>query len=279
MPTLHSDPTRTADRTAALDRYFALNVASHGELTCATGAQCQASHPGTFYPAQLHHVGRHYDLARGGKPLRVVVVGQEYGHHPPFVTLGARSEMIVGESGTRSRFKKERGYDARNPHMKGCTSLLRLVFGLGLGADYAGEFLDIQGERVHVFECFALVNFLLCSAVPFSDRPRKDKLGGRRGESTPVMQANCASHFRAALEALEPTVVVAQGYGVRRWIARAYGLPARRPHDGVEQLQAATLVSFSHPSAHGSLNWGSNERMPYLVDVVSPTIERVCGGG
>jgi hypothetical protein len=91
------------------------------------------------------------------------------------------------------------------------------------------------------------------------------------------MQANCATHFRAALDILEPTLVVAQGYGVRKWIARSYGLPARRPQDGVEQLQQATLVSFSHPSAHGALNWGLNERMPYLVNVVGPTIRRVCG--
>ena len=75
-------------------------------------------------------------------------------------------------------------------------------------------------------------------------------------------------------------LVVAQGYGVRQWIGRAYGL-APRPQDGVEQVQPgnamATLVSFSHPSAHGALNWGLNERMPYLVKTVKPTIERVCG--
>ncbi|MEO8593835.1 MAG: hypothetical protein ABI759_10985 [Candidatus Solibacter sp.] len=96
------------------------------------------------------------------------------------------------------------------------------------------------------------------------------------------MRANCTHHFRAALEALEPTLVVAQGYGVRRWIARAYGLPARRPSDGVEQVQiggaAATLVSFSHPSARGALNWGLNDRMPYLVGTVAPTMERVMDG-
>jgi hypothetical protein len=92
------------------------------------------------------------------------------------------------------------------------------------------------------------------------------------------MQQNCATHFRAALETLEPTLVVAQGYGVRRWIARVYDLPARRPQDGIEQLQQATLVTFSHPSAHGEFNWGLNERMPYLVNTVAPTIGRVCGG-
>jgi hypothetical protein len=277
MPDLHSHPAQTAARAAALDRHYAANVAASGVLTCATGTQCRASHDGTFYPAQVHHLGRHYDLVGDGKPLRIVVVGQEYGHGPEFVTPELRREMIVGESGTRRRFKADGHFGARNPHMRGCTSLLRLIFGLGLGSDYDGEFLDIVGERVHVFECFALVNFLLCSAVPTGSGVLTESLGGKPGRSTTTMRNNCATHFRAALDALEPTLVVAQGYGVRKWIARAYGLPARRPQDGVEHFGAATLVSFSHPSARGDLNWGLNDRMPYLLNVVAETIERVCG--
>ena len=61
----------------------------------------------------------------------------------------------------------------------------------------------------------------------------------------------------------------------------AYNLPARRPQDGVEQAQIGgamtTLVLFTHPSARGALNWGLNERMPYLVNTVVPTIARACG--
>jgi hypothetical protein len=282
MLTLQSTPADTAARAAALDRYFASNVMARGKLTCATGEQCESSHPGTFYKGQLHHVGRHYDLVRDGKPLRVVVVGQEYGHDPEFVTLEARREIIVGDSGTRSRFKKEPDCASfRNPHMKGCTSLLRLIFRRGLGSDYHGEFLDIAGERVHVFECFALVNFLLCSAVPLSDGRPRTKLGGKRGQSTPIMRANCARHFQVALEALEPTLVVAQGHGVREWIARAYGLPKERPQDHEEPMQigntAATLLTFTHPSTpNATQNWGLNERTPYLRNIVAPTIARVC---
>ena len=275
MPDIKSNPIRTAARAAALDRYYVANVAASGVLTCATGNQCRASHDGTFYPAQVHHLGRHYDLVRAGKPLRIVVVGQEYGHGPEFVTPELRRDMIVGESGTRRRFKADGRLKARNPHMRGCTSLLRLIFGLGLGTDYDGEFLDIGGERVHVFECFALVNFLLCSAVPTGSGVLTESLGGRPGRSTRTMRTNCTPHFRAALDALEPTLVVAQGYGVRRWVARAYGLPTRRPQDRVEQLDAATLVSFSHPSARGALNWGASERMPSLLETVKPTISQV----
>jgi hypothetical protein len=35
------------------------------------------------------------------------------------------------------------------------------------------------------------------------------------------------------------------------------------------------LASFSHPSAHGDLNWGTDERRPYLSDVVIPTVEAI----
>jgi hypothetical protein len=56
-------------------------------------------------------------------------------------------------------------------------------------------------------------------------------------------------------------------------------VPARRPQDGIEQLQSAMLVSFSHPSTHGALNLRLNERMPYLVNVAEPMTGRVRGGG
>lgn len=278
-----ADAARTACRTAALASYFESNVATAGAFICPSAVPCKCSHDGDFYPAQLHHVGKHYDLVRGGKALRIVVVGQEYGHAPAFVSLTARSEMVVGNSGDRCRFKADGRLPARNPHMRGCTSLLRLIFGVGLGADREGEFLSIDGEPVHIFECFALVNFLLCSAVPTpAVAVVAKRLAGKPGRSTRIMQTNCATHFRAALEILEPTLVIAQGYGVREWMARAYGLPARRPHDGVEQVQiggaVTTLLSFSHPSAHGALNWGVNERTSYLLNTVAPRIERAVAG-
>jgi hypothetical protein len=198
------------------------------------------------------------------------------------VSLDDRYDMVVNRSGLQRRFKTGDGRAPRNPHMRGCTSLLRLIFGLGLGPDHEGEFLNVGGDRVHVFDCFALVNFLLCSATPASGRATREWLGGKPGRSTRKMRAACSSHFRAALEILEPTLIIAQGYRVRSWIADTFDLPARRPQDGVEQLQiggaAATLVSFSHPSAHGALNWGLNERMPYLLNTVAPTITRAVGG-
>jgi hypothetical protein len=280
---LQSDPAQTATRVGALDSYFKGNVTRDGAFICPTAAQCKASHHGDFYESQLHHVGRHFDLVRNGQPLRVVVVGQEYGHGPRFASLEYRQDMILNDSGLGSRFKAQDGVGYRNPHMKGCTSLLRLIFGLGLGSDHEGEFLALGGERVHIFDCFALVNFLLCSAVPPSvdggGTPRR--LGGKPGRSTRTMRSNCAIHFRAALQVLQPTMVVAQGYGVRDWIGDAFGLPSRSPEGRIEPLRigdrTATLVSFSHPSAHGAYNWGANDRTPYLLGTVVPTIARVCG--
>jgi hypothetical protein len=139
--------------------------------------------------------------------------------------------------------------------------------------------LIIDGERIHIFECFALVNFLLCSAV--ASAAPTGRLAGKPGRATRIMQTNCAFHFCKALEVLEPTVIVAQGHGVRTWIARAYGLPAQRPPDGIEEVPVGgtqrKLVSFAHPAAYGTLNWVMNKTMPYLLNTVAPTIARVFG--
>jgi len=41
-----------------------------------------------------------------------------------------------------------------------------------------------------------------------------------------MMRENCAPHFRVQLELLEPTLVILQGDGVRKWFAEL--LPERR---------------------------------------------------
>lgn len=75
--------------------------------------------------------------------------------------------MSMGGSGLKSRYYAGGGHPGRNPHMRGTTSALRILFGNGLGADWEGEFVTtVNGERFHVFDAFALVNVLLCSAGP-----------------------------------------------------------------------------------------------------------------
>lgn len=198
---------------------------------------------------------------------------REYGHGPARVNLTARHAMLTSVGHSR-RFKVEPGYPPRNPHMRGTTSLLRLLVGSGLGSDFEGEHIPLNGERTHIFEMFALVDFLLCSAVSSAHQAQH---AGGRGRSTAVMRRNCAEHFRRAIEILEPTILVAQGHGVRRWMAAV--IDSSRPADARHPLELvrvgavhALLATFVHPSAPSRYGWGANASQPYLRDVVRPTI-------
>ena len=93
--------------------------------------------------------------------------------------------------------------------MRGTTSALRALFGNGLGTDRGGEYVEpVNGRRFHIFDGFALVNRLLCSASPTNSS---------QGHSTGIMRDRCAEHFRATLGILDPTIIVLQGAAVRRW--------------------------------------------------------------
>src|SRR5258707_59150 len=119
MAPISSDPEETRRRLNCLESYFSSNVLSGDQFVCSSVAKCKSSHLGNFFEGQLHHIGQHYDLRRGGTPLRIVVVGQEYGHEPPHVTLSARHNMVAIGSGVNSRFTRTVGKETRNPHMKG----------------------------------------------------------------------------------------------------------------------------------------------------------------
>ena len=272
-----ADSRTTALRIARLQAYFEQHVLLNGQFICSTQGECIKSHQGTFYAGQLPHVGTHYDMTRNGAPFRIVVVGQEYGEGPGQVDLAARWTTISESSGKRHRFFAEPPkFKPRNPHMKGCTNVLRLLFGKHLGSDHAGEFVEFDGAPVHVFDCFALVNFLLCSAVPFQSIEESLSRGSQPGRSTRTMHRNCARHFKAQLKLLEPTIIVAQGRGVLRWMKAAFDVLS----DEIDQTvlidgRAVRVLAFSHPSARGDLNWGRNDRTKYLLDVVAPTVPRV----
>jgi hypothetical protein len=201
------------------------------------------------------------------------VVGQEYGHPPAHVTLEDRNAMIMGSAHNR-RFKAEPLFRARNPHMRGTTSLLRLLFSIPLGTDYEGEHIKVVGtRRVHLFDAFAMVNFLLCSALP--------PTGGTHGMSTKTMHSNCHHHFREVLRILEPTVVVVQGKGFWKSVQRSFDAiePVSEPNLPVVvgRLSGRHIPTavFTHPSAQGVHNWGRNAQTPYLLNTVAPTIERI----
>jgi hypothetical protein len=269
-----ADSRTTAVRIARLQAYFEEQVMTTKRFICSAEQKCRESHRGTFYAGQLPHVGMHYDLTRNGAPFRIVVVGQEYGHRPELVGLDERRKMIVHESGESRRFYATQDSPARNPHMKGCTSLLRLLFGKDLGSDYYGELVELDGVATHLFDCFALVNFLLCSAVP-TESSHDDVVprGGKPGRSTRAMQHNCARHFMAELEILEPTIIVLQGRAVLGWMKAVYDTVS---DDEVQTVQmtgyTSRVLAFTHPSAYGAANWGRNDRTTYLLKVVAPAI-------
>lgn len=127
------------------------------------------------------------------------------------------------------------------------------------------------GHPVHLFDSFVLANYLLCSAV-------KDN---SRGRSTDEMQRNCSRHFQKAIEVLQPTLVIIQGHGVRKWIAQAYNYPWEG--QAYEQLDlgggSIPVLTFYHPSypqcAWGqALRGGQSRASRYLDDTIIPAISR-----
>lgn len=122
------------------------------------------------------------------------------------------------------------------------------------------------GERVHAFDCFALVNVLLCSAV---------RAGSTTGASSPAMRHSCLRHFEATLLVLDPTVVVLQGAGVAEW-TRVVFEPAEQVAEHAWRFQwgerPAHLARFAHPTARGAQLW-SNLTGSCLQDVVVPTLK------
>ena len=259
------DRKKTEARLWNLERYFDAN-AWGADAECESYRSCKASHSGRFFEGQLHHIGRFYDLAVDGVPLRIVVVGQEYGHCPARVGLEARHERIM-RAGNERGFKAEPGLKARNPHMRGTTSVLRMIFGVAPGTDRDSEFVRIGRERVHVFDAFSLVNYLLCSAVSGD--------GGKKGLSTKTMRRNCQGHFSEALRILEPSVAIVQGKGIWKWVAGAFDTVTQE--EGLVYKATlgptTTLVArFSHPSAPFPHNWGANAKTPYLLETVAPAI-------
>jgi hypothetical protein len=246
------------------------------EFLCPHFEACRGSiKPGhQFREGTMSYVGRRFDLVRGGKPLRVLVVGQEsglpkdpsspWGRH---VGMEARHHQIHDVTGLQKRYYAEPGHGGRNPHMRGTTSALRTVFGKGLGHDYPGEFIEpVNGDPFHLFEGFALVNRLLCSAGPVQTS---------KGRPTPTMFNNCGEHFARTASILEPTLMILQGSLVAKWVnailepERIHSEYLHEAHVGDQRMM---VCSFSHPSAHGSLRWGDQPHAPYMQEVVAPTL-------
>lgn len=263
------DERATRDRLARLDAYFRSNVLDNKRFVCSSWRDCEASiSPGsTFKEGQLSHVGTHYDLERSGHDLRIVVVGQEVaGQGKPRITMAERYAGVHDGSGLTRRFEGDGEHRRRNPHMRGTTLALRSIFGLR-GTDHATEFLYLHDESVHIFDCFALVNRLLCAT---------HLQGTSTGKSTKTMLNNCERHFRSTLEILEPTIVVIQGIKVWRWSKNVL-VPVKQQTENLFQCELAgrrvMVAAFTHPSAWGPDRWDS-PTSDYFKNVVRPTLKR-----
>lgn len=270
-PEIRSDPERTARRVGTLEEYVRRNLLDTERFICRHHEDCRASAPPYFYEGQMSHVGKHYDLLVDDQELRIVVVGQEYGQAFSRVDLESRTSMIDGSA--------REGFQGRNPHMRGTTSILRLLLGREPGTDVEGERLFGDGAAsAHIFDGFALVNALLCSAL--DKPPEGDKAG--KGASSRLMQENCARHFRRTLEILEPTVIAVEGQEARSWIGDSLDLDAKPTavYNGPAILEVARIagkradvLTFVHPSAGGRAAWwGNSVNSKYLKEVVEPTI-------
>lgn len=264
----HDEPA-TRDRLARLDAYFRLNVLDNKRFVCSSWRACEASisSGSTFKEGQLSHVGKHYDLERAGQDLRIVVVGQEVaGKGKARTTMDERYARVHDGSGLTLRFVGDGEHKRRNPHMRGTTLALRTIFGLS-GTSHATEFLYLDEESVHIFDCFALVNRLLCAA---------HLAGTSTGKSTKTMLGNCERHFQATLEILDPTIVVTQGIKVWRWSKNVL-VPVKQRTENLFECELAgrrvMVATFTHPSAWGPDRWDS-PRSAYFKKIVRPTLER-----
>ena len=174
------DLARTRQRRRRLESYVERNLLRDATFLCPSVEACMNSikKDHVFREGTMNHLGRRFDASIDGRPLRGRRGGEESGwpkgphqqHLRSHVPLQARYEQVLNGSGLEHRYYAQDGYPSRNPHMRGTTSALRVIFGNGLGADHDGEFVDPdRGNRFHALRRLCVVNMLLCSASPKDD--------------------------------------------------------------------------------------------------------------
>lgn len=257
----------TADAQSSKDNYFTPlndymegNVLSRDEkFICKHHVRCERScaRGVNLIKGQLHHVGEHYDLKRDGKPFRIMVSGAEYGGGEEHVSLADRSGGI-NEGGAPT-----------NPHMKGTMLLLQMLFGKTI--DNYDYHVEVDGEQRSIFKCFALANFLLCSAV---------REGSKLGHPSCEMIVNCKAHFQKTIEILKPQFLILQGRRAEEFFRCEYDIELgyRRPKvQMVETNGHKTLVlPLTHP-AYQRRAWGGTGHKAtetYLRPAVNQLLEK-----
>lgn len=255
----------SANRRADLATYMAREVLGPQGFCCKSAHECRNSalaqrQPIEFAAGQLSHVGKFYDLIEDAIPLRILVIGMETGRTDHEVSLQMRRQQLLESAALIPK--------ARNPHMIGVTHALRTLHGLPIGPDPEGEFLQVGpgSHPVHIFDAYAMANVRLCTSV---------KAGTTQSRPTRIMTKNCLRHLEETIRILQPTVCVVQSTRIPKALRP---IVTRRtqvaPHLAeVEVGGVHTLVAeFSHPTAYADLNWGRWTNMPYLDDIVLPTL-------
>jgi hypothetical protein len=243
------------------------------DFTCEYKNQCKASaakRRASFHAAQGHAVGDCYDLRTAdGAPFRVLIVPMEAGGGETYFSVEGRTEK-VRESG-RLPFQK------RNAHMKGVTLALQLALGLPYDDQNGTPFIDHETERVkfikgkdaHLFDCFAMANLLLCSAVL--------KKGSQKSLAPQVMRDNCVHHSKETIGILKPTLVISQGWGLVPTLQANFGEVRAIKHKLDKCLLADceldgdrfVWAGLWHPTRF----WSTiNQR--YFKETAAPAIER-----
>ena len=265
---INGDSSKTRKYNSDLRKYIKSKILNN-KFICCHYSECKKSHSGKFYEGQPYHIGKYYDLKINKKPFRIMIVGQEFGHKKKKITLKEKFMKEMCCPGEEDWIFKK-----RNPHMKGTTSVLRLLFGKDLGVDYESEWINMtNGKKCHIFDAFALVNYLFCSALKEGH--------GMAGHSTRKMKNNCREHFKNTVKRLKPNVIIVQGFMIGEWIKDSFD--DIKPISGTKIIYQAKLNNFStniaffsHPSSRGKkLNWGSNDHTEYLLKTVKPSVKKI----
>jgi hypothetical protein len=239
---------------------------SLADFICESKEECTASakrRGAVFYPAQGYGVGPWFDLSTAdGVPFRVLIVPMEAGGGGKYASIAQR------------RTEPLKPCPERNPHMKGVTFALQLAFGLPVTcSDPDAEMLHFTNrmQPAHLFECYAMANSTLCSAVATA--------GGKAGRGTAVMRKNCARHLQAAIGILQPTLVISQGSGLVKTLQGSFGVTHPMSTNLGENLASCcdldgngnqfVWAALRHPTR----NW-STINQPYFRETVVPTLQQ-----
>jgi len=211
-----------------------------------------------FWTGGVAHVGSKYDFAIKGKVFRIVVTGIDYGEEG-LKSLEERRKSIEEDCASDMQ---------RNKHMKGTADVLKTIF--EIEKEDNNEFI----EGNHVFEMFALVNYLKCSVTHKSNQVKKGKVSSTA--STNLMYRNCSFHYLEEIKILKPSIIIFQGTkapkAFRDYIEKNKVGEIKEKRERIWEVKIKDLkfytFNFYHPSARGRYYWRK-----HFKEVVTPTIK------